>query len=302
MLKRTPNAVLIGRWRLMWYEKVLVAAAIGLGSGALLQFVETPATALALLVASITIGALLYERMSTRHSLLELARRFENATQLDKLEVEAATGATAIDQALNRMIQRVRHQEQAVKPVSAPQVASVREQLTVAVLSVGLRQGVHARYSSAHVDRMIAVVQAALDACRQVPVFLQVQGDGTLLLVFGAFDHQTRAASMAQAIDIVLMLAAEPDLRFGLSYGHCALCVLPGGEHAVIGAPLEDAARLYRMAASWHEYTLLCAEPTAMLMPTFTSQRTSLTLTHPAMPPLPVYNVEIRAQAIALGA
>jgi hypothetical protein len=71
----------------------------------------------------------------------------------------------------------------------------------------------------------------------------------------------------------------------------------------VIGSPLEEAIRLHRLAATWHEYRMLCPEPVALLLRTrVAGHRTPLQLTAPNAPAMPVYSLDLAPGVIALGA
>jgi hypothetical protein len=133
---------------------------------------------------------------------------------------------------------------------------------------------------------------------------LQMQGSGTFALIFAALSHEPAARSAKVAFDAAVeLMAAHPSLYFGLSTGTGLSCTLPGAGYTVIGSPLEEAIRLHRMAASWHEYRLLCPEPVALLLrPRAAGHRTPLQLTAVNAPPLPVYSLGVEDEAIALGA
>ena len=111
-----------------------------------------------------------------------------------------------------------------------------------------------------------------------------------------------RCRAAATAASARALAASDPDVRFGLSCGQGRLWALPDIGPTIIGAPLEEAVRLYRMAAAWHEYRLLCAEPIALLAHSFNSQRTPLELTYHTLPTLPIYAVELQSAAIAVSA
>ncbi|MBV9790775.1 MAG: hypothetical protein JOZ51_21455 [Chloroflexi bacterium] len=289
-----------------WTENLLLCVAIILGVAAALALLFSWLSAIVLLLAAVAIVALVRERVTYRQTLQALAEQLDDLDTLAKLEVNTSKSAALIDQALNRAIQRSREQSrhalfsQPALHVIPPAVTDAP--MTVAVLSIDLRRAESELYTSAYAEYLAAVADAAVQATRQTSALLQAQGDGTLLLIFGVLPDQPVALSLRQAQNTALTLASSfPELRFGLSCGSARLCPLPGVGQMMVGAPLEDAVRLSRMAASWHEYNLLCTEPTALLARMVPSHRTPLQFTHTAMPTLPVYALELDS-AVAMSA
>jgi hypothetical protein len=266
--------------------------------------------ALVLLLAAAAMIALVRERLAYRQRLLALAEYLDAVDTLNKLEIKGSNSAGAIDQALNRAIQRTR--EQTRQELSDRQPTPLRmveatptvdRTVTVVALSIDLRRCEFELYTPLYTEYLATIVDAVNVMTHPMHALLQPQGDGTLLLIFGSQSEQPVALGICQALDVALMLSSSyADLRFGLSCGPGRLCTLPGIGQTVVGAPLEDAARLSRMAASWHEYSLLCTEPTALLARSFPSQRTSLQLTHAAMPTLPVYALDLDPSTVAMSA
>jgi hypothetical protein len=266
-------------------------------------------SAIVLLLAAAAIVALVRERVAYRQTLLAIAERLDAIETLGKFEIKATNSSSAIDQALNRAIQRSREQTQQTKPQTPTPLCIVEpapvpeQRFTVAVLSIDLRHSIVEMYTPAYSAYLVSVADTAARAIQQTHALLKTQGDGTLLVIFGARLDQPIAASIRQALDLALLLSTSyPDLRFGLSCGAAWSSALPGLGETVVGAPLEDATRLSRMAAAWHEYNLLCTEPTALLARAFPSQRTPLQLTHPAMPMLPVYALQLDPATMAMSA
>lgn len=307
MFKHPHIPVIFARFALTWTENLLLCVAIILGVAAVLAALVSSLSAIVLLLAAVAIVALIRERVTYRQTLQALAEQLDDLDTLSKLEVNSSGRAGMIDQALNRAIQRTREQSRhASSPHPTlhviPPAAVTDAPMTVAVLSIDLRRAESELYTLAYAEYLGAVADAAAQATRQTWASLQAQGDGTLLLIFGIQPEQPVTLSLRYALDAALSLASRfADLRFGLSYGAARLCPLPGVGSMIVGAPLEDAARLSRMAASWHEYDLLCTEPTALLARTIPSQRTPLQLTHTAMPTLPVYALELDS-AVAMSA
>lgn len=306
MLKHPHIPVIFARFSLTWTENLLLCVAIILAVAAVLAVLVSSLSAIVLLLAAAAIVALVRERVTYRQTLRALAERLDDLDTLSKLEVNSSHSAGVIDQALNRAIQRAREQSRhsSSQPTLRviPPAATADVPVTVAVLSIDLRRAESDLYTSAYAEYLAAVADAATQATRQTWASLQAQGDGTLLLTFGVQPEQPVALSLRHALDVALTLASSfADLRFGLSCGSARLCSLSGVGQTIVGAPLEDAVRLSRMAASWHEYNLLCTEPTALLARTIPSQRTPLQLTHTAMPTLPVYALELDS-AVAMSA
>lgn len=302
MLKHLPSPLDLSRMHLTWSERLLVVGATALTIGALIKLSAAPAVASIMLLASAALVALVYERSTTRRTLVALAEQLKSSGPLSKVEVEASS-AGALGQALNQAIQRSRVQTPPQLEAAQALPGFEAETLPVAVLSIGLRQGVHAAYTAAHTARLTEVALAARQASRTPAAVLDAHGDGTLLLIFGARQSQPLAISMRQALDVALALTARyPDLRFGLGCGQGRVCALPDLGSTIIGAPLEDAVRLYRMAAAWQEYHLLCAEPVALLARSFASQRTALHLTYANKPTLPVYAISLDPATVAISA
>lgn len=299
MLKHVPSPLDLRLRQLTWSEKLLLLGAGALAIGALIKLGSAPAVASIMLLAAAALVALVYERSTTRRTLVALAEQLQSSEPLSKVEVETNSVGT-LGQALNQVIQRNRAQ---LAQLSAEQASVESETLPVAVLSIGLRQGVHPAYTAAHTERLAEVALAARQASRASEAILDAHGDGTLLLIFGARQIQPQVLSMQQALDVAVALTARyPDLRFGLGCGQGLRCSLPGLGATIIGAPLEDAVRLYRMAAAWHEYHLLCAEPVALVARRYASQRTPLQLTYASNPTLPVYVISLDPATVAMSA
>lgn len=304
MLKPVHNWVVAGRLRLTWSELLLACVAASLLVVAILHLPASPQNAVALLLAAAAIAALLHERMTTRRVLAELAAQLDDESGSHKFDVLGTLGAEAVDHALNRMIQRTRAQASVASQNAAEAApalgATVGSQVHVAVLSVGLRRD-GAQHNAAHAARLMQAASSAMTAPAEQPR-VQMQGDGTLLLIFGCNGDQPIADSLRHALATSHVLQSDPHLRFGLGVGSAQQCTLPGGATALIGAALDDAARLQRMAAAWHEYHLLCAEPVALLARCHRSQRTTLKLTNPNLPPFPVYALDLPAASVAKSA
>jgi hypothetical protein len=299
MLKHVPVPISISRMRLTWSEKLLLVGAAALAIAALIKLGASPAVASVMLLASAALVALVYERSTTRRTLVALAEQLQTNGPLSKVEVEASS-VEALGHALNQAIQRSRLQ---TVPPAIEQPSALAETLPVAVLSIGLRQGVHAAYTAAHTERLTEVALAARQASRPSDAILDAHGDGTLLLIFGSQYELPLALSMQRALDVALTLAARyPDLRFGLGCGQGRRCALPEIGPTIIGAPLEEAVRLYRMAASWQEYQLLCTEPVALMARSFHTQRTMLNLTYASKPTLPIHAISLDPAAVAMSA
>jgi hypothetical protein len=274
---------------------LLACVAATLAIVAILQVPIVPQNAIPLLLTAAAIAALLYERFTTRRVLAELASQLADENNSHKFDVMGALGAPHVDHALNRLVQRVREHETVTKECASttlPPAATADTTMQVVALSVGVRRERHVDYSADQAARLLRTASAALAATEEQPCVL-VQGDGTLLLIFGSTVNQPITLSLRYALQTAHALQSDPHLRFGLGVGSARQCPLPGGTTALIGAPLDDAARLQRMAAAWHEYHLLCAEPVALLARSHRNQRTTLKLTSPSLPPLPVYALEL---------
>lgn len=302
MLKPPTIQNPLGQVRLTWSESLLLGSAAVLSVGAFAEMAQAPLGGVVMLLAAVALAALVFERASTRRTLLMLAEQLDASDPVYKLEVEPIRGTSVLGQAFNRAIQRSRAEAlEAPLPATAPHDATdTGYESVVAVLSVGLTHRTHAPYSAAYSERLALVAREARQACGDADVAIYAQADGTLALIFGT-QQQPISRSLRQALEVALTLSARyNDVRFGLSCGQCRVCTLPGVGTTYIGTPLEDAVRLARMAIAWHEYRLLCAEPIALLARSFASQRTTLELTHAATPTLPVYALTLEPSRVAV--
>lgn len=305
MFRSVQNPVGVTQIRLTSSEIMLVAVASGLLFAAVVNVLSDPVVAGAMVLAAVAIGALVHERVMTRRMARTLAERLNAVATLDKLEVSGANDAASLDHALNRIIQQAREQAQrtaAEWPADEPVTTALPVSRSVAVLSVGLRQVDRDVYGPAHLAAVAKLAAAAREACGTLPIQLDVQADATVLIAFGAAEDQPVGVSLRQALDLAQTLSGDRDVRFGLSCGTARSCQMPDEIQRLMGVPFEEAARLFRMAASWHEYQLLCTEPVALLARARPSERTTLKLTHAALPSLPVYAMSLELQAVALSA
>ncbi len=263
--------------------------------------------------AGIVLLLLGIERERGRRRIERLATQLRTIASLDKLEVPDEPSAAALDHALNEAIQRTREQAHVVQLSGQPMPsAEIRRLMTenegatrsVAVLALGLRDQDQATVSPETMELLREIAGTVVALAERRSALLQMQGSGTFALIFAAFSQEPAARSAKAAFDAAVeLMAAHPGLYFGLSTGTGLSCTLPGAGYTVIGSPLEEAIRLHRMAASWHEYRLLCPEPVALLLrPRAAGHRTPLQLTEPNAPPLPVYSLDIERESIALGA
>ena len=265
------------------------------------------------IVATAFLMLLGLERFRARRRLARLATQLKSLASLEKLEVSADPAAAALDRALNDAIQHTREQAHIAQLTRRPLPAddtpgfpddSDGAPRSVAVLALGLREQDHSAISPETMAQLRQIAGTVVGVAERRAALLQMQGSGTFALIFAAFAQQPAARSAKAAFDAAVeLMAAYPDLHFGLSAGTGLPCTLPGAGYTVIGTPLEEAIRLHRLAASWHEYRLLCPEPVALLLRSSAAgRRTPLQLTSPVAPPLPVYALDIAPDAVALGA
>ncbi len=304
MLRQMHNSAAFVRLRFTASELLLLVAAAGLVCASIVQFAVAPISSGVMLLAAVAIVALVHERANTRQMVRLLGERLGTAPTLSKLEVAGASDIAMLDHALNRAIQRARVQAHAADAITSERTApafEVGEPRMVAVLAVGVRNGEGESFSEQHLESLLRIAKLAQqgDAAN---LSLRVQSDGVLLVAYGLEKQQPVAASIRQALELVGALSAEAQLRFGLSCGTARLCSGIGDVATAVGAPFEDSARLYRMAAAWHEYHLLAAEPVALLARPFHSQRTTLTLSHATAPALPVYAIDLATPVVAMSA
>jgi len=264
--------------------------------------------------ASVVVILLLgVERIRARRRMLRLAAQIEAVATLDKLEITDHPAGAALDQALNAAIQRTREQAHSLQiaPHPAPSSAALHfidnegdVPRSLAVLALGLREPASGNVSPLAMEQLREIAGTVVRVAEARAALLQMQGSGTFVLIFAAFSHEPAARSATAAFEAALELrTAHPDLRFGISAGSGLPCELPGAGYTVIGSPLEEAIRLHRLAARWHEFQVLCPEPVALLLrPRTTSHRTSLQLTSPTAPALPVYALDLETEALALQA
>lgn len=306
MHQQLNNSASFARFRYTTSELLLLVVAGGLVCTAIAHVLVSPIGASALMLAAAAIVALVHERATTRRRVRELGERLNDAASLEKLEVMGANDGTALDRALNRIIQQAREQaREASDPwplFVQPQQPAVGEGQTVAVLVIGARQGVAEPFTPEHLGWLAQTTKAVLEASGSAKPSIQMQNDGTLLVTCGGQPAQPVTATVNQALSIAQLLSADSQLRLGLSCGVARLCTVSEVEPTLVGAPFEEATRLYRMAAAWHEYQLLCAEPIALLARAFPSQRTPLKLTHPLAPALPVYALDLSPRPVTMSA
>jgi hypothetical protein len=259
-------------------------------------------------VAAVCLLLFSLERLRARRRMARLATQLSSVGTLDKLEVSADPSTAALDQALNAAIQRTREQAQSTHSIreTAPTVDDEPDGVprSVAVLALGLRDHDQGSTSPETMAQLRHIADTVVNVAERRSALLQMQVSGTFALIFAAFSQEPAARSAKAALDAAAEFAAiHPNLHFGLSSGTGLPCRLPGAGYTVIGSPLEEAIRLHRLAASWHEYRLLCPEPVALLLrPYVSGARTALQLTAPNAPPLPVYTLDLAPELIALGA
>lgn len=254
------------------------------------------------------------ERARGRRQLARLATQIKAIASLEKIEIPDHPATRVVGQALNEAIQHTREQARIVKLSHQPipqgealRLIDVGDEAprSVAVLALGLREQEQMRISPAVTEHLRDIAGAVVEVAERRAALLQMQGSGVFALIFAAFSQEPAARSAKAAFEAAVeLMQAHPDLHFGLSVGTGLPCTLPGAGYTVIGAPLEDAIRLHHLAATWHEYRLLCPEPVALLLrPRAAGQRTPLELTAPNTPPLPVYALELEPEAaVAIGA
>lgn len=263
------------------------------------------------------LGLLGFERARSRRRMLRLADQLKSVATLDKLEIADNPSMSVLDRALNDAIQRTREQARILQfvPLAAPsgpmldQFASADgTPRNVAVLAFGLRdQGSTPILSETH-EQLREIASTVVAVAERRAALVQMQGSGTFALVFAAFSQEPAGRGIGVAYATAKeLIGIYPELRFGLSAGTGMPCTLPGAGYTVIGPPLEEAIRLYRLAASWHEFQVLCPEPVSLILRSNVSgQRTPLQLTSSSAPPLPVYALDVTPnqtqEAVAIGA
>jgi hypothetical protein len=265
------------------------------------------------LIAATFLVLLAVERARARRRMLLLAVQLQTVSSLEKLEVSHDPSLAVLDRAVNDVIQRSREQARVGDLNPQPRIdhetSLIRDEdseapRSVAVLALGLRDHDQAPVSPETMAQLRQIAGTVVGVAERRSALLQMQGSGTFALIFAAFSQEPAARSAKAALEAAVELAAiYPELHFGLSSGTGLSCRLPGAGYTVIGAPLEEAIRLHRLCASWHEYRMLCPEPVALLVrPHMASQRTPLQLTLANAPALPVYSLDIMPEVVALGA
>ena len=264
-------------------------------------------------VAAVLLVLVGVERARARWRLNRLALQLKAIGSLEKLEVADDPAVGMLDKALNEAIQRTREQARLVQLSRQPVPTSEALRLlndddgaprNVAVLALGLRDQDHLSVSPETMEHLREIAGTVVEVAERRSALLQMHGSGTFALIFAAFSQQPAAISAEAAFDAAMELMLEhPGLHFGLSTGTGLSCTLPGAGYTVIGSPLEEAIRLHRLAATWHEYRMLCPEPVALLLRTrVAGHRTPLQLTAPNAPAMPVYSLDLAPGVIALGA
>jgi HAMP domain-containing protein len=306
MLRQVHNVLHITRLHVTPSEILLLTVAAGLFCASLAQLVATPLVAAVMLLAVAAIVALVYERWTTRRTMRLLSERLNDDDGLGKREVATSADIAVLDQALNRLIQRTRAQAQAVAMQREDTTSSgsrpVGQAHMVAVLSIGIRQGATEAFTLEHLELLVQAATHAIQGNQNAMLSVQMQGDGTVLVASGAKQPQPIVTSLRQVVAVAKALSADERLRFGLSCGAVRVCALPGVVPVLVGSPIEDALRLFRMATAWHQYQLLCTEPVALLARAYPSERTPLKLNLAVLPSLRVYNVDLESMPVARSA
>lgn len=239
------------------YTSVLIATVVLLVFGQLLA---------ALLV--VIVGALVLEIERRNRRARALAQQLVAGQALEKLEVP--TGAWGeLCRAINTVVQERRVQEHSrttfrLASDRTGQVAN--DQRTVAVLLVSCVPN-HTRTADPESSVMIwrALASATERLAQAHGALLQPCGDA-IMLVFGAHgdrpieDSLLAAEVAAESLSKTWRIKQRGPLAMSMSSGIGVVASLPGLGCCVLGAPVEQAVQIERLALASPYYRLLCDE------------------------------------------
>lgn len=267
-------------------------AGVALATGALLRIGQPVAA----LLAPLIIGLLVELRWRDRRALA-LARRLAHNQAPEKIEVPSGAWgelARAVNhvQQQRRLEQRLQVVAAVPLPEDALQAILDGEQpsqtdprvVTVLLVSCGDAHRADPRQRHELLEAWQALARAAQEQARAHGALLQPCGDA-LLLAFGAFTERTADASAQAALQTAESLRQTWECRqqlgaplaLSIASGTALIAMLPGLGYCVLGAPVDQALTLGRLALGSPAYRLLCDEGAYFALRRNTAQGWSLT-------------------------
>lgn len=224
----------------------------------------------------VVVGALVLELEQRNARARALAERLVAGQVLEKLEVPRGAWGE-LCRAINTIVQEQRTQDRlhaaaphmladdSVRTLIDGSSAGVGTQRTVAILLVScMGNPAQATRHRPSVSAWQALAHAAQSVARQHGALLQPCGDA-IMLVFGAFTERPLPASLLAALGSSNAVRAAwqhtgTALAMSVTTGNVMITTLPGLGCCVIGAPIEHAIQIERLAVASPYYQLLCDE------------------------------------------
>ncbi|HEU4327713.1 MAG TPA: hypothetical protein VFS21_31525 [Roseiflexaceae bacterium] len=243
---------------------------------------------------------------------LALARRLAQDQPADKIEVPRGPWGE-LARAVNSLQQQRRLEERLHNATAAPLPEDAVQALldgiepneheprvvTVLVVSCGDAERAANRRRRALLSAWQAVARAARDQAGVHGALLQPCGDA-LLLAFGAFSERPADATALAAVQAAERIRQtwdqhQPDgapLALSIASGSALVAMLPGLGYCVLGAPVDQALTMGRLALDTLAYRMLCDEGAFFALPRMTRdswRATGLDMPGESGVPLTVY-------------
>lgn len=279
-------------WRWRRFVAILI-----LGSIAAFLALFTPQIIMGAVLVALLL--LVWERMQHDARTRELAARIAAGDLETKLEVRADAWG-ALCHAVNGLLQQQRlHQRarqllpalpsQALTALNDAPLPPDGAPRPLTVLIVGYAAG-NQRSDAERLAALRALAAALHPEVERHAILLQRCGD-ILALTFGAFEEQPANATLRSALQVARNLnaawnaaAASHPLTLSLTCGAALTVALPSLGYTTTGPLIDQALRLYHIAAANPHYALLCNEEAYLALRRFSPnpwQLTSLRLTQP---------------------
>ncbi|GAB4195918.1 MAG: hypothetical protein OHK0022_12970 [Roseiflexaceae bacterium] len=233
------------------------------------------------------LAGLVLELRRRDHRALALARRLTLDQPAGKIEVPRGPWGE-LARAVNSLQQQRRLQERLHTATAAPLPEEAVQALldgveldeheprvvTVLVVSCGDAERSASRRRRALLTAWQAVARAARDQARLQGALLQPCGDA-LLLAFGAFTERPADATAQAAVQAAERIRQtwdqhQPDgapLALSIASGSALVAMLPGLGYCVLGAPVDQALTMGRLALDTLAYRMLCDEGAFFALP-----------------------------------
>lgn len=255
---------------------IILALALLSGTITLIALGQLVAAGLALLV-----GALLVEIERRNARTIALARRIIAGQAMEKIEVSQGEWGE-LCRAINRLVQEQRLNERlrSATPIALPddgvralidgKLPSSGEARTVAILLVGCRGGARRLEPRSRRATLVAwqsLANTAHTLALHHGALLQPCGD-SIMLVFGAFTERPAEVTLRAALDAAQALRdtwreggpGGQNLAISITSGPAVVATLPGIGCYILGAPVEQALQIERLALASSYYQVLCGE------------------------------------------